>query len=225
LVAVIDRYNYGEIPKQIQALKLYQDFRGRAGFFGSARMKTMATTESANDFWKLSTLFATEGSELFRKLVDGYAGQGESERKNKMVKNSRPTDRNRESHIVTSSYMEFYILYKMIQKSEDAAKMTDINAPYIDSLRDVIAELEAEREQGRGQEPEAVFGGEEEEEINDDDEFDDLEYALDPPVEGRVNKHRFDGSETPFYALIPVYSGVHYHHTYRVPTVRNLLAM
>jgi hypothetical protein len=32
--------------------------------------------------------------------------------------------------------------------------------------------------------PEAVLGGEEEE-INDDDEFDDLEYALDPPDVGR----------------------------------------
>ena len=54
------------------------------------------------------------------------------------------------------------MIYKMIQKSEDAAKRKEQNARYIDSLRDITAELEAEHEKERGQEPEAVLGGEEE---------------------------------------------------------------
>ena len=79
-------------------------------------MKYLAVNDSVDNFWKVSNFFATEGSELFRKLVNGYAGQGESERMNKMVKNFRTTNRNRQSHAVTNSYMELDMIYKMIRK-------------------------------------------------------------------------------------------------------------
>lgn len=75
LLAIIDRYYLGDIAKQVEALKVYQDFRDRSGqHFGNERMKYMAVNDSADEFWKVSTLFATEGSELFRKLVNGYRG-------------------------------------------------------------------------------------------------------------------------------------------------------
>ena len=88
----------------------------------SERMKYMAANDSADNFWKVSTLVVSEGSELFRKLVNGYAGQGESERMNKMVKKFRTTLRNRQTHAVTSSYMELDMIYKMIRKSTQVKK-------------------------------------------------------------------------------------------------------
>ena len=75
LMSVIDRYYLGDIVKQIEALKVYQDFRDKTGLhFGSERMKYMAVNDSSDNFWKVSTLAVSEGCELFRKLVNGYAG-------------------------------------------------------------------------------------------------------------------------------------------------------
>ena len=182
LLAIIDRYYLGDIEKQVEALKVYQDFRDRSGqHFGNERMKYMAVNDSADKFWKVSTLFATEGSELFRKLVNGYAGQGESERMNKMVKKFRTTNRNRQSHAVTSSYMELDMIYKMIRKSGQ----TSAKAPYIDSLRDIITELTAEHQDQLIQEAEMLQEDQDDEDINEEDEVGDMEYALDATDEGR----------------------------------------
>lgn len=181
LMAVIDRYYRGDIVKQIEALKVYQDFREKTGtHFGSERMKYMAQKDSADNFWKVSKLAFTEGSELFKKLVNGYAGQGESERMNKMVKKFRSTERNRQTHIVTSSYMELDIIYKMIRKSTAVRK----KAVYIDSLREIIEALKAEYQEEMAEQDEARAGGEVDE-VAEEDEVEDAEYAVDAPDEGR----------------------------------------
>ena len=99
---------------------------------------------------------------------------------NKMVKKFRTTLRNRQTHIVTSSYMELDIIYKMIRKSTEAKK----KAVYIDSLRDFIQVLEAEYRDERGEEAEEK-DGENVEASEEEDEVEDAEYALDAPDEGR----------------------------------------
>ena len=140
----------------------------------------MAQKDSADNFWKVSKLAFTEGSELFKKLVNGYAGQGESERMNKMVKKFRSTERNRQTHIVTSSYMELDIIYKMIRKSTAVRK----KAVYIDSLREIIEALKAEYQEEMAAQDEALAGGEVDE-VAEEDEVEDAEYAVDAPDEGR----------------------------------------
>ena len=181
IMSVIDRYYAGDIVKQIEALKVYQDIRGKTGLhFGSERMKYMAANDSADNFWKVSTLVVSEGSELFRNLVNGNAGQGEYERMNKMVKKFRTTLRNRQTHVVTSSYMELDMIYKMIRKSTEVKK----KVPYIDSLRGVIQVLEAEYHDEMD-EVAAAKDVENAEVVDEEDEVEDAEYALDVPDEGR----------------------------------------
>ena len=140
-------------------------------------MKYMAVNDSADNFKKVSTLAVTEGSKLFRKLVNGYAGQGESERMDKMIKKFRTTVRNRQTHIATSSYMELNMLYKMIRKSTLVKK----KALHIEFLRKIIEELEAEVNDELGEQAEALIGGEEDE-VLEEDGVEDAEYAIDAPV-------------------------------------------
>ena len=73
------------------------------------------------------------------------------------------------------------MIYKMIRKSGQ----TSVKAPYIDSLRDIITELTAEHQDQLIQEAEILQEGQDEEDINEEDEVDDMEYALDAPDEGR----------------------------------------
>ena len=56
----------------------------------------IARTGTADEFWVRAPLADKTGTELFRKLVNGYCGQGESERMNKQVKEHRTTVRNRQ---------------------------------------------------------------------------------------------------------------------------------
>ena len=72
------------------------------------------------------------GCEVFRKLVNGYSGQGESERMNKQVKKFRTTTRNRQSHLVTSAYMELDSIYSMMRTKSEGP----IVGTYLECLRD-----------------------------------------------------------------------------------------
>jgi hypothetical protein len=45
-------------------------------------------------FWETAARFHPVGAELFRKFLNGFAGQGESERMNKSVKASFSLKRN-----------------------------------------------------------------------------------------------------------------------------------
>ncbi len=50
----------------------------------------------------------------FKKLLNGYAGQGESERLNKQVKSIRSTERNRQCHEVTEAYLTVKNNYRFL---------------------------------------------------------------------------------------------------------------
>ena len=65
----------------------------------------MAKNHAPENFWKVEDTYELVGVELFRKLCNGYAGQGESERTNKNVKKFRTTDRNRQIQDVTKTFM------------------------------------------------------------------------------------------------------------------------
>ena len=81
-------------------------------------------------------MFHPCGAELFRKFVNGYAGQGESERMNKSVKATRSIKRNRQSHQVTAAYVE---LKKWFRKSACLKrKATEVQQPYLRCVRDKI---------------------------------------------------------------------------------------
>ena len=76
--------------------------------------------------------------------------------------------------------MELDMLYKMIRKSTLVKKKT----LYIESLREIIEELEAEINEELGEQAEALVGGDEDE-VLEEDEVEDAKYAIDAPDEGR----------------------------------------
>lgn len=60
LMSVIDRYYLGYIVKQIEALKVYKNFRDKTGLhFGSKRMKYMAVNDTADNISKVSVISKT----------------------------------------------------------------------------------------------------------------------------------------------------------------------
>ena len=97
-----------------------------------------------------------------------------------MVKKFRTTLRNRQTRIVTSSYMELDMVYKIITKSSEVQK----KVPYIDSLRNVIQVLDAEYHD-KMDEVAAAKDVEYAEVVDEEDEVEDAEYILDVPDEGR----------------------------------------
>ena len=174
MIAVIDRYYLGDIPKEIEALSVFQDFRERSGaHFGNPRTIYTALNDTAENFWKTTAIMQPVGSELFRKLCNGYAGQGESERMNKQMKKFRTTLRNRQSHEVTSAYMELDTLYIMETKNESYNK----ESPYMECLRERVLEIQKEHE-----ELGAIVAEEEEEiaaqAVNEEDSDDDYDSEI-----------------------------------------------
>lgn len=146
VISVIDRY-YEDVDKQIEALKNFQNFRSKSGeLFGSPRLIHAGRNNTADDFWSLAVMVEPVGCEVFRKLVNGYSGQGESERMNKQVKKFRTTTRNRQSHLVTSAYMELDSIYDMMRSKREGPKVGTYLECLRDKYRDVreILVLEAE---------------------------------------------------------------------------------
>ena len=178
--SVIDRYYRGSNQKQVDALIVYQDFRSKAGYFGTERTAYIALNETSDNFWKLAAHLHPVGSELFRKLCNGYAGQGESERMNKQVKKFRTTVRNKQTHPVTSAYMELDTIYKMEKRSSDY----DRKDCYMTCLREKIAEIEEVHIE------EAELAAENDEnnvglENNEEYEVEDAEYEAELDDHGR----------------------------------------
>lgn len=173
--AVIMRYYTGDIDKQNQALMLYQDFRDTSGIFGAPNIRRSAEG-TADDFWKLvlTTEVGNIGTELFRKLVNGYCGQGESERMNKQAKFYRTTLRNRQSHTVTQAYMELNSTYKMMEKK---TKHT-ATRPYMECLRDKFQQIQEEVEEEKVGENDNIDQEEGVEEEEDEEVYDAVREAL-----------------------------------------------
>ena len=110
--------------------------------FSQQKFIFSASNSSTDDFWKVASNVSEDdtGIDLFRKLVNGYSGQGESERMNKQVKKFRTTNRNRQTYATTSAYMELDTTYQMIDsRKKESAKVT-----YIDCIRDLVMEIQSD---------------------------------------------------------------------------------
>ena len=178
--AVIDRYYDGDVRKQVEALKVYQDFRTKFGYFGTEKAKYVALNDSSDNFWKLAAHLQPEGSELFRKLCNGYSGQGESERMNKQVKKFRTTVRNRQTHQVTSAYMELDTVYKMEKKNEEYNKVEN----YMLCLREKILQIEEDYVENQMLAAEALDEAQVDDDVNEEDEVADAEFAVEIDDQG-----------------------------------------
>ena len=136
--------------------------------------------DSPENFWKVAVTYELVGVELFRELCNGYAGQGESERMNKNVKKFRTTDRNRQSHDVTKTFMELDSIYKMISR-----KNSHTVAPYLDCLREKINNIIEENEENALAEAERRLNDEDQVAIGDEEEeVGDAEYEQEFLEEG-----------------------------------------
>ena len=141
IIEVIERY-YIPPRDQVAAIVQYENFRSKSGIFSQLKFTFSASNSSPNDFWKVASNVSEDdtGIDLFRKLVNGYSGQGESERMNKQVKKFRTTNRNRQTHSITSAYMELDTTYQMI----DSRKIESAKVTYIDCIRDLVMEIRSD---------------------------------------------------------------------------------
>lgn len=178
--AVIDRYYDGDVRKQVEALKVYQDFRTKFGYFGTEKAKYIALNDSSDSFWKLAAHLQSERSELFQKLCNGYSEQGESERMNKQVKKFRTTVRNRQTHQVISAKMELDTVYKMEKKNEEYNKVEN----YMLCLREKISQIEEDYVENQMLAAEALDEARVDDDVNEEDEVADAEFAAEIDDQG-----------------------------------------
>ena len=146
-------------------------------------MKLSADTSNPDDFYIIACSLSDEvvGLELYRRLINGYSGQGESERMNKQVKKHRTTFRNQQHHASTSALMELESTHKMIEnKREQPAEVL-----YIDRLKETFMDVQEE-----------IAFDAAEESLNDaiawdagadyaSDDEDDIDYDAENPDMGR----------------------------------------
>jgi hypothetical protein len=152
--------------------------------FGGPNLRELAEKGNPEGYWKHACLKRPVGSQLFRKLVNGFPGQGAIERENKEIKQHRTTIRNRQTHKVTNSYLELNSTYRIMRqrKSRVEGKM------YLECIRDKIFEIEDDVEEEMREEAELnnqhVHS---DDEVEDEEDQEYLEAAVD---EGR-NALRF----------------------------------
>ena len=126
ILAVIQKYypenndpDLDESGNQACALHEYNLFRRREGPYFGAKVAIRTLRQFGPDaFWESAAVFHPIGSELFRKLTNGFAGQGESERLNKAVGRVRSINRNRQHHEVTCAWVELGNFYHTEEKSK-----------------------------------------------------------------------------------------------------------
>lgn len=172
---IIMRYYKDDIQKQNEAFKIYNDFREKSGIhFGGRNLDHLAKTGTADEFWARASLANKTGTELFRKLVNGYCGQGESERMNKQVKKHRTTVRNRQTHAITASYMELDTTYKMIHLKE---KQIPTNI-YMECLRDKLDVMINEIQEEQIEQRELIAGDDNVIFNEEDDDAEDADYLV-----------------------------------------------
>lgn len=78
-------------------------------------------------------MLGEKSCELFRKLANGYCGQGASERLNKLVKKLRNKLRNRQQHETTQAYLKLDSHFKRMQNFRD-----EVPKHYLETVRSHI---------------------------------------------------------------------------------------
>ena len=151
IIEVIDRY-YPLEDDRLKAILVFQNLRTKTDIFGSERVIRYMRSEvkpPPDAFYSMMSALTDDlvGVELFRKLVNGYSGQGESERMNKQVKKFRTTTRNRQSHAVTSAYMELDTTYRMVERRNQEPAQVKFIDLLQEAYKDIQEEVEIEGEE------------------------------------------------------------------------------
>ena len=114
---------------------------------------------------------------LFRKLINGYAGQGASERLNKLVKKIRNKLRNRQSHQTTVAWLKLDSYYKLREsKQVETKRYIDIIREKVQATAELLRELqflEEEEEEEKELLETNILDEENENENEDEDEDED----------------------------------------------------
>ena len=104
---------------------VYSDFRNKKGEFFSNLdgCAEVAAARGADHFWHVAgSRRGEKACELFRKLCNGYCGQGAAERMNKLVKKIRNKLRNRQTHDVTQAWLFLASYYKRKHEFRNEAR-------------------------------------------------------------------------------------------------------
>jgi hypothetical protein len=185
--AAFRKYYADDLDSQTQASVLYTNFRSGTGvWFEDAGRTRTACNLGNGQFWDIvqEEYPNYAGPELFRKLYYGYAGQGESERLNKKVKQFRTILRNRQIHETTSALCELHSYYSNVLR--DKSRNVVLNCTWLESIRTKITEARNEADDVLNQDVEFLANGGQliqEQGLNNfdplDDDDEDLEYDMD----------------------------------------------
>jgi hypothetical protein len=178
LFKVITKYFGPDTAQIIAAKKLFIDFTEKKGWFASEEVKVMTgKSYLAEEFWSQAQYNTDDYQScgLFRKLCNGFSGQGEAERMNKTVKNIRTAERNKQSHLVTAAYSEI----KQTLHFQPNHKKVRRDITFADFFKNVWAEILDDRQPV--QEPDSAEAPNDEE-IEDDDDWNEYDPYLDSDI-------------------------------------------
>ena len=158
------------------------DFRSKTGeFFNDVDgLATKSAAFGIDRFWQMAGIHRVDGScEFFRKMVNGFCGQGESERMNKKVKKIRNKLRNRQSHEITSAQLILDSHYRREEKFVATAPMSHLET--VRQRLHTIAAVEDDiiDEHIAAQEQAAELQGSQAAPVTEVEELDDYEEEVD----------------------------------------------
>ena len=135
IIRLIKRYFYDETEQTRKQYELiYQQFREKTGYFNTLKDVTF---DSSDNFWSIAFLHLDSPvCVFFRKLINGFCGQGESERLNKLVKSVRTKVRNRQAHKTTQAFLKLSSYYTNMNRKENLKNQSR----YLDLIREKINE-------------------------------------------------------------------------------------
>lgn len=147
LRSLVAQYYRGDLPAQAAAMSTFLNFREKTGVYFSDPVTPEYIKKGADEFWRQAQSYKLPGAELFRKLVNGFAGQGEAERMNKSVKHTRTIKRNRQSHVITSALVELKTFFRMEHEKEARGRGKREKPSYLLEVKQHFADfVEAEEE-------------------------------------------------------------------------------
>lgn len=103
-----------EPEKIIGTMRNFRMFREKSGVLFGKQANCRGMIESnGREFWAdaATELEDDAGCDLFRKLNEVFSGQGEYERMNKLVSQTRTINRNRQSHQITEILVELKMFF------------------------------------------------------------------------------------------------------------------
>lgn len=97
-----------------EVMAIFSDFRAQRGFFGEAFMVDIGKRGENGRFWEIAATHNPRAA-FFCYLANGYAGQGASERMNKVVTKNHTKARNRQVHMNTDAQTKIQMFLRQRQ--------------------------------------------------------------------------------------------------------------